>query len=215
MEILLNDIEIRVLGCLMEKSLTTPEYYPLSLNALTNACNQKSNRHPVVSFDEKTVVRALEGMKGKQLVVQSASSRVPKYSELFTSNNKLVLREIAVLMVLFLRGPQTLGELRARTERAYTFADLAEVETTVEDLSDAGYLKQLPRQPGRKEPRYAHLLAGEPEIEENWEPRPEPATLEVRAENERIAALEEEMAALRQECAALRAEFENFRNEFK
>ena len=117
MDILLNDIEVRVLGSLMEKSMATPEYYPLSLNGLTNACNQKSNRDPVVSFDEPTVVRALDSLREKQLVVLSASSRVPKYAEIFSETHKLVKREAAFIMVLLLRGPQTLGELRGRTER--------------------------------------------------------------------------------------------------
>ena len=115
MDILLNYIEVRVLASLMEKSMTTPEYYPLSLNALTNACNQKSNREPVVAFDETTVVRALDGLREKQLVVLSASSRVPKYAEIFVDTRKLVKREAALLMVLMLRGPQTVGELRGRT----------------------------------------------------------------------------------------------------
>ena len=116
MDILLNDVEVRVLGSLMEKSMTTPEYYPLSLNALTNACNQKSNRDPVVSFDETTVVRALDSLREKQRVVLSASSRVPKYAEIFSGNRKMVIRESALIMVLMLRGPQTIGELRGRTE---------------------------------------------------------------------------------------------------
>src|SRR5210317_2268128 len=119
MDILLNDIEARVLGSLLEKSMTTPEYYPLSLNALTNACNQKSNRDPVVSFDETAVVRALDSLREKQLVVLSASSRVPKYAEIFSEIRKLVKREAVLIMVLLLRGHQTVGELRGRTERVY------------------------------------------------------------------------------------------------
>jgi len=214
MDILLNDIEVRVLGCLMEKSMTTPEYYPLSLNALTNACNQKSNREPVVVFDETTVVRALDSLRAKQLVVLSASSRVPKYAEVFVDTRKLVKREAALLMVLLLRGPQTVGELRGRTERAYRFEDLAEVESTLDELSESGYLTKLPRMAGRKEPRYAHLLAGEVEAEPE-EPRPEAAAMVVRAENERITALEEEMQKLRGEFDVLQAEFAKFRKEFE
>ena len=132
MDILLTDIEVRVLGCLIEKSMTTPDYYPLSLNALTNACNQKSNRAPVVNLDETTVVRALDSLREKQLVVLSASSRVPKYAEVLTGSRKLVTREAALIMVLLLRGPQTVGELRGRTERAYKFGTLAEVEETLD-----------------------------------------------------------------------------------
>ena len=206
MDILLNDVEVRVLGSLMEKSLTTPEYYPLSLNALTNACNQKSNRDPVVTFDETTVVRALDSLREKQLVVLSTSSRVPKYAEVFAGNRNLVNREVALIMVLLLRGPQTIGELRGRTERAYKFEDLGEVEATLDELEESGYVIKLPRVAGRKESRYAHLLAGDVPIEE-VAPGPEPAAIIVRAENERIAALEEEVQRLRQE-------FEKFKKEF-
>ena len=214
MDILLNDIEVRVLACLMEKSMTTPDYYPLSLNALTNACNQKSNREPVVAYDETTVVRALDSLREKQLVVLSAASRVPKYAELFVDSRKLVKREGALLMVLMLRGPQTIGELRGRTERAYRFEDLAEAEATLEELRESGYITKLPRMAGRKEPRYAHLLAGEVQAEEGA-PRPEPAAITVRAENERISALEEEVQMLRREFEALQAAFEKFRKEFE
>ncbi|MFC1523309.1 YceH family protein [Thermodesulfobacteriota bacterium] len=215
MDIILNEIEVRVLGSLMEKSMTTPEYYPLSLSALTNACNQKSSREPVVSYDQKTVVRALDSLKEKQLIVQSDGGRVPKYSEIFTARRNLVDREGAVLMVLFLRGPQTVGEIRGRTERAYPFSELTEVETTLDELSEAGYVRQLPRLPGRKEPRYAHLFAGEPEIDEERIAQPEPAAIEVMAENERIASLEEEVGGLRKDLETLRADFEIFRKEFE
>ena len=214
MDIILNDIEARVLGSLMEKGMTTPEYYPLSLNALKNACNQKSNREPVVDYDEMTVVRALDSLRTKQLVVLSTSSRVPKYAEIFTGTRKMVTREAALLMVLLLRGPQTLGELRNRTERVYKFQDLEDVETTLEELCSIGYITRLPRMAGRKEPRYAHLLSGEVNIEA-VSPAPEPATITVRAENERIAALEEELQQLRHDFNALQAEFEKFRREFE
>ena len=214
MDILLNDIEARVLGSLMEKSLTTPEYYPLSLNALTNACNQKSNREPVVAYDETTVVRALDSLREKQLVVLSASSRVPKYAELFVGPRKLVNREAALLMALLLRGPQTVGELRSRTERIYRFEDLGEVETTLEELGESAYVTKLPRLAGRKESRYAHLLAGEVQVEAEA-PRPEAAVIVVRAENERIAVLEEDLQKLREEFAGLQAEFQKFRKEFE
>jgi uncharacterized protein YceH (UPF0502 family) len=207
MNILLNDIEVRVLGSLMEKSMTTPEYYPLSLNALTNACNQKSNRDPVVTFDETTVVRALDSLREKQLAVLSASSRVPKYAEVFAGTRNLVNREVALIMVLLLRGPQTVGELRGRTERAYKFEDLAEAEATLDELEESGYVTKMPRMAGRKESRYAHLLAGEVQVEEAA-PRLEPAAIVVRAENERITALEEEVQRLRQEFDKFKREFE-------
>ncbi|MBW2484748.1 MAG: YceH family protein [Deltaproteobacteria bacterium] len=214
MDILLNDIEARVLGSLMEKSMTTPEYYPLSLNALTNACNQKSNREPVVDYDETTVVRALDSLREKQLVVLSTSSRVPKYAEVFTGTRKMVTREAVMLTVLLLRGPQTVGELRNRTERAYKFQDLEDVEATLEELCSIGYITRLPRMAGRKEPRYAHLLAGEVNVEA-VSPSPEPATIAVRAENERIIAMEAELQQLRQDFNTLLAEFEKFRQEFE
>ncbi len=214
MDILLTDIEVRVLGSLIEKSMTTPEYYPLSLNALTNACNQKSNRDPVVAFNETDVVRALDSLREMQLVVLSASSRVPKYAEIFVDTRKLVKREAALLTVLLLRGPQTVGELRGRTERAYRFADLAEVEATLDELVDSGYVKKLPRMAGRKESRYAHLFSGDVEIEAA-PPKPEPAAILVRRENERIVVLEEELQKLRNEFDALQAEFVKFRKEFE
>ena len=214
MDILLNEIEARVMGSLMEKSMTTPEYYPLSLNALTNACNQKSNREPVVDYDETTVVRALDSLREKQLVVLSTSSRVPKYAEVFTGTRKMVTREAALLMVLLLRGPQTVGELRNRTERAYKFQDLEDVEATLEELCSIGYITRLPRMAGRKEPRYAHLLAGEVNVEA-VSPSPEPATIAVRAENERINAMEAELQQLRHDFNTLLAEFEKFRQEFE
>jgi len=214
MDILLNNIEVRVLGSLMEKSMTTPEYYPLSLNALTNACNQKSNRNPVVSFDETTVVRSLDSLREKQLAVLSASSRVPKYAEVFASTRKLVDREVALIMVLLLRGPQTVGELRGRTERAYKFEDLAEVEATLDELGESGYVAKLPRVAGRKDSRYAHLLAGDVEIATEA-PRPEPAAVIVQAENARIAALEEEVQKLREDFNTLQTEFTKFKKEFE
>ena len=214
MDILINDIEVRVLGSLLEKSMTTPEYYPLSLNALTNACNQKSNRAPVVTFDETTVVRALDSLREKQLVVLSASSRVPKYAETFTGSRKLVTREAALIMVLLLRGPQTVGELRGRTERVYKFEALAEVEGTLDELGESGYVTKLPRMAGYKESRYAHLLAGEVKAEET-SPKPEAAAVIVRAENTRIAALEEELQKLKEDFVTLQAEFIKFKKEFE
>ncbi len=214
MDIILNDVEVRVLGCLLEKSMTTPDHYPLTLNALTNACNQKSNRFPVVSFEETTVVRGLDSLKEKRLLVQSDSSRVSKYAELFANSHNLVSREAATLMVLLLRGPQTPGELRTRTERAYKFTGLDEVGSVIEDLVDSGYIVKLPRQPGRKESRYAQLLAGEPEVE-TIDAKPEPARLEIQAENSKMASLAEEIESLRAEFVKLKDEFNRFKNEFE
>lgn len=221
MEALLDGVEARVLGALIEKQITTPDYYPLTLNSLTAACNQKSNRHPVVDFDEKTVARALESLRDKQLarMVSGAEQRVPKHYHLFTEKLGFSPQEVGVLCVLMLRGPQTVGEIRGRTGRLYEFDDLAEVEATLLGLSereDGPLVRQLPRQPGRKESRYAHLLAGEPEVpEEEEEPRLEAATLEVRAENERLARLEEEVGALRRELDELREMFTCFKGQFE
>ncbi len=216
MDIQLNDIEVRVLGSLMEKEMATPEYYPLSLNALTNACNQKSNRDPVVSYDEITVVRAIDGLKEKQLALQSDASRVPKYEQNFTRPRNLVNREAAVLAVLFLRGSHTVGEIKGRTDRLYKFTDLEEVSETLFNLADLGYVKELPLQPGRKEHRYAHLLCSEPDLDEVIAiTHPESATMHVRTENERIADLEDEVNALRHDLNDMQQAFNDFKQQFE
>jgi uncharacterized protein len=216
MDILLTDNEVRVLGCLMEKEMVTPDYYPLSLNALTNACNQKSNRNPVVSYDEETVVYALNGLRERKLARQSNVSRVPKYEQIFSKELHLITREEAIICILLVRGPQTIGEIRSRTERMYAFRDLDEVQETLSSLEDMGGLvNKLPRQPGRKESRYAHLLSGEPqETIVETAPRPEAATVIVRRENERIKELQEQIDKLRQELQALQHEFVTFKSQF-
>src|SRR4051794_9297473 len=209
----LNAAEVRVLGSLIEKQITTPDYYPLTLNALTNACNQLTNREPVVSFDETNVVRALDGLREKRLATQftGAESRVAKYKHTLTDRLLLTPAEIALLCVLMLRGPQTIGELRTRSERLFTFDALPEVEEALNALAvrqPQALVTKLPRQPGTKESRYAHLLAGPPEMPTAGSAdsalRPEPATLVVRAENERFAKLEQESADLRRELAELK-----------
>lgn len=215
LDFLLNAAEARVLGCLLEKEMATPEYYPLSLNGLVNACNQKSNREPVVSYDERTVVLALDGLKEKRLAWQSDAARVSKYGQQVDGKFSLETSEMAVICLLLLRGPQTVGELRGRADRLYAFADLEEVGATLQGLEEMGLVRKLPRQPGRKESRYAHLLAGEPENVEASVATPEAATLQVRAENERLAALEEELAMLRTELQELRAAFQDFRRQFE
>jgi hypothetical protein len=213
---MLTETEVRVLGSLMEKEMATPEYYPLSLNALTNACNQKSNRHPVVSYDDTTVVRALDDLKEKGLARQSNVSRVPKYEQNFVVPRNLVRREAAVVCILLLRGPQTIGEIRGRTERLYQFADLEEADETLSSLIELGYVAKMPRQPGRKESRYAHLLAGEPKfIEQEMIASLEPATLEVRAADEKTAELAESVQALRSEVEELKQAFFDFKKQFE
>jgi len=220
--VILSAVEVRVVGSLIEKQVTTPEYYPLTLNALVNACNQISNRDPVVAYDDKTVARALESLRDKKLarVVSTADGRVPKYRHVLDEAFELKAAETAVLCVLMLRGPQTVGEIRGRAERLYAFSALSFVETTLEDLANrAGQplVAKLPRQTGQKESRYAHLLSGEAEVEERAAapPRAEAATLEVRAENERIAKLESEVVALREELTRLKGQFEEFRKQFE
>ena len=216
MKFILSDPEVRVLGCLLEKEMTTPDYYPLSLNALVNAANQKSNREPVVAYDEKTVVRALEELKEKQLAWRSDSSRVPKYAHGVDKVFTLVRSEAAILCLLMLRGPQTIGELRGRSERMHDFKDLDEVAEILQSLEESGLVKKMPRQPGRKENRYAHLLAGEPkDVAPVSMAQPEAATLEVRAENERIARLEKESDRLRAELEELRQAFLEFKSQFE
>lgn len=219
MELILNDIEVRVLGCLVEKEMTTPEYYPLSLNALTNACNQKSNRDPVMSLEDADMVRALDGLRFKGLAMQAADGgRVPKYRHALAAKLFLEPPELAILGELLLRGPQTVGELRGRAERMHPFPTLEDVEAILQELQEreAPLVVKLPRQPGRKEHRYAHLLAGEPQLpaEEHTAP-PETARVMVMAENERIAALESEVANLRAEMVVLRRELAEFRKQFE
>ena len=219
MEQTLTPAEVRVLGSLIEKEITTPEYYPLSLNALASACNQISNRDPVVSFDEKTVARALESLREKQLIwMVTGVGRVPKYEHRFTEQLKLAAQEVAVLCVLMLRGPQTAGEIRGRTGRLYEFKQLEEVELTLQVMMSAEppLVTRLPRQPGTKESRYAHLLSGEVQVEEREvATRVEPATLEVRDENERIARLEQELTRVRGELTDLKREFLEFKRQFE
>jgi len=216
---ILNSVEVRVLGSLIEKEITTPEYYPLTLNALVNACNQISNRDPVVSFDEKTVARALESLREKKLTwMGTGIGRVPKYEHRFAEAFQLAAQEIAVLCVLMLRGPQTVGEIRGRTGRLYEFKELEEVDLTLQALMAAQppFVVRLPRQPGTKEARYAHLLAGEVQVEERQTAsRLEPATVDVRQENERLAALETELVQVRADLTELQQQFLEFKKQFE
>jgi uncharacterized protein len=202
----LDAAEARVLGSLLEKESATPEYYPLSLNALVNACNQKSNREPVVSYDEGTVEEALAGLRAKGLAVRiTGDSRVPKHAQRFTETLNLGRREAALLCVLLLRGPQTVGELRSRTERIYSFDDLEAVESTLHRLAEAGMVKKLPRHAGSRESRYAHLLSGDVELTED---APPVIAARTSPHDERIAALERDLAELRRE-------FDDFRRRFE
>ncbi len=210
MDILLTDHEVRVLGCLMEKEMATPDYYPLTQNALINACNQKSNRNPVVAYDEDTVNYALNGLRERNLVRQSNISRVPKYEQIFSNELKLVGGEQAIMTILLVRGPQTMGEIRGRTERLYAFPDLDKVQETISSLEDLELVSKLPRQPGRKESRYAHLLSGAPEetVVETVS-RPE-AVIRV----DRIGELQQQIDELRQELQTLQQKFVMFKSQF-
>ena len=224
----LDHVEERVLGCLIEKSITTPDYYPLTLNALTAACNQKSNRDPALDLDEKAVVRALDSLRNKELirVVSGAEIRVPKYYHRFAESEELSPPQVAVLCELMLRGSQTVGELRGRASRMYEFPDLPSVEIVLAELANrerGAAVTQLPRQPGRKESRYAHLFAGVPEsIDEEGAdhgpgpgPGPEPARVAVQAEDERLERLESAFQELRDEVADLRAQLNTFKQQFE
>lgn len=218
MEFILNPVETRVLGCLVEKELATPEYYPLTLNALTNACNQKSNRDPVMALAEADVVRALDNLRFQRLAHQSAEGvRAAKYCHNLEGLLQLEPQELAILAELLLRGPQTVGELRGRAERMQPMSDLTTVEELLTSLAgrETPLVTQLPRQPGRKEQRYAHLFSGEPDTGDGHAPPPEPARLQLLAENERLTALETEVATLRGEVQELRAQLAAFRSQFE
>lgn len=218
MNIQLTELECRVLGSLVEKEITTPEYYPLSLNALVNACNQKSNREPVMTLDESAVRQALHSLDGQSLVrsVSASDSRVTKYEHRLQEAFNFYRHEIAILCVLLLRGPQTPGELRTRAERMHPFEDLSAVQSSLQHLMkrEPPLVRVLPRQPGTKEARYAHLLAGDVEFLET-KTETAPAANSISFDAERVAHLEEEIAALRKEVADLKQQFACFRKQFE
>jgi uncharacterized protein YceH (UPF0502 family) len=217
MDFMLSPIEARVLGSLIEKELSTPEYYPLTLNALVNACNQKSNRDPVMTLGEEEVLKALENLRFEQLVHKSAEGvRATKYCHNLEGRFKLEPGAMAVMAELLLRGPQTQGELRARTERMYKFQDLGAIEEVTLDLTDRDdpLVVRLPRQPGHKESRYAHLLYGEISLE-TGQAEPDGESLEKKISKiDRLLQLEEEVATLRTELDELRHTFELFKSQF-
>lgn len=218
MDRLLDEIEVRVLGCLVEKDLATPEYYPLTLNSLTNACNQKSNREPAMLLENTDVVRALDSLRQKQMAHQSAEGvRAAKYCHNLEGVLRLDPEELAILAELLLRGPQTVGELRNRAERMCPVGDLQAVEELLQNLMerDEPLLMRLPRQPGRKEQRFAHLLSGTPDIDETSSMPAEPARLQVAAENDRIAKLENDVATLRAELDEVRSQLQAFQAQFE
>jgi uncharacterized protein len=214
----LTAIETRVLGSLVEKDITTPDYYPLSLNALVNACNQKNNREPVMSLDEQTVRDALSTLQEKRLAgpASGADSRVSKYEHRLQEVFNFDRREIAIVCVLLLRGPQTLGELRGRSDRMYHFETLDDVISTLDRLAqrDPALVAILPRQPGTKESRYMHLFSGEPPdldvVREST-----PAMKATNSAGDRLSALEQEVARLRQELSEVQQQLAAFRKQFE
>jgi uncharacterized protein len=218
MNFVLNANEVRVLGALIEKDITTPEYYPLSLNALVNACNQKSNREPVMQFDENTVRDALSGLQEHRLAgpAGGADARVTKYEHRTQEVFNFTRAEIAVMCVLLLRGPQTPGELRGRTERMHRFETLDDLQSALHKLMERQppLVTVLPRQPGTKESRYAHLLRGDIAAPE---PPNEASAAQSRpsADDDRMARLETDVAGLRRELAELKEQFERFRQQFQ
>ena len=217
MELSLTETEVRVLGSLIEKDITTPEYYPLSLNALLNACNQKSNRDPVMQLHEDAVRDALGALQERRMAgpAGGADSRVTKYEHRLQEVFNFTRPEIAVLCVLLLRGPQTPGELRGRTERMHHFEVLDEVQSALQRLMqrDPALVKVLPRQPGTKEARWAHLLSGDVAAESA-----QPASIAGERDSddgERIARLEEEVASLRREVGELKDQLERLRKQLE
>lgn len=220
----LNEVEARVLGALIEKELTTPEYYPLSLNALVNACNQKSNRDPVMALDEDTVSQALRGLEKEGLAAPADTSRVKKFEHRLQEQFNFDRRETAILCELLLRGPQTPGELRSRAERMHRFEDLAQVQSTLQRLAqrEPPLVKVLARQPGTKEARYAQLMSGDVHVQAGELPAAaearsggEARAINRNSEEQRVAHLEDEVAALRNDVADLKQQFAAFRKQFE
>jgi len=215
----LTGIETRVLGSLIEKDITTPDYYPLSLNALVNACNQKNNRDPVMTLDESSVREALATLQEKRLAgpASGADSRVTKFEHRLQEAFNFDRREIAVVCVLLLRGPQTPGELRSRTDRMYRFEALEDVVSTLDRLAqrDPPLARILPRQPGTKESRYTHLFSGEPPEQPNVERALSPAIASSNSNPDRLAALEEEVSRLRADLSEVQQQLAIFRKQFE
>jgi uncharacterized protein len=215
---ILNEVETRVLGSLVEKELTTPEYYPLSLNSLVNACNQKSNRYPVMNLEERAVSEALRrlGKEGLAGPADAMDNRVTKFGHRLQEAFNFDRREIAVLCELLLRGPQTPGELRSRAERMHRFDDLGQVQSTLQRLAqrEPPLVKVLPRQPGTKEARYAHLLSGDVQPQ-TLHAAPEAERTDENAGVERVTRLENQVAALAKEVTDLRQQLATFRKQFE
>jgi uncharacterized protein YceH (UPF0502 family) len=217
-DLVLPPPEIRVLGALIEKETTTPEYYPLTLNALVAACNQKSNRDPVVAYDDETVTAAVHSLSSKGLAarITRSGTRVEKYEQRISERLNLGRRELGVLAVLMLRGPQTPGELHARAARMHEFTDIAEVEATLERMMEwqpEPLVARLPRAPGTREARYAHLLGGPPDL--TAAAAAEPPRAAAASRDDEIAGLAARLERLEQQVQALSDEFARFRKQFE
>jgi uncharacterized protein YceH (UPF0502 family) len=214
----LNEVEARVLGALVEKDITTPDYYPLSLNALVNACNQKNNREPVMTLDENSARDALEGLQQRNLAgpASGADSRVTKYEHRLQEAFNFTRGETAIVCVLLLRGPQTPGELRGRTERIFRFETLDDVQSTLQRLiqREPPLAKILPRQPGTKEARYMHLFSGDVE-DASVTRTPSSASSVTEHDSDRLTSLEEEVHELRKEVADLKEQISTLRRQFE
>ncbi|MDM8535428.1 YceH family protein [Desulfobacterales bacterium HSG17] len=221
MDILLDPVEARILGALLEKEMTTPDYYPLTLNALASACNQKSNRLPVMSLDEDTLTRAIDTLKKKQMIwqVRMAGSRALKYEHNMKRFEDISKREAAILCVLLLRGPQTVGEIRTRCGRMYEFNGLSEVERSINNLmerEEGAFTVKLPLSPGHKEFRYTHLLCGEVNIDEEQDaPVYSTEPLEIRYQDSNITELEQRVVNLETELDSLKIQFAEFIKQFE
>ena len=217
---ILTPIETRVLGSLIEKQITTPEYYPLTLNALVAACNQKNNRNPVTSLSESEVDDALYSLRDKNLayVFHGSTSRVPKYKHVVPEVMHLTPPEVAAMCVLMLSGPQTVGEIRTRGYRLYEFSGLEEVEETLRALAareDEPLVMKLPRQSGQKDARFVHLLSDTPDVEAMSESAPAGRASRRSADNDRVASLEQQVEALTQQVTGLSEQFEAFKKQFE
>ena len=206
MDFQLTQSEARVLGVMLEKEMTTPDNYPLSLNALVTGCNQKTNREPVVNYDDSEAIEALDSLRHKGLsLLYTGSGRVAKYGHRLSDKINFRTSELAVICVLLLRGPQTVGEIKERTQRMYDFDDIEAVDGCLRRLAENSFVKEMAREPGQKEPRNAHLFCGEPTSVVREVHAAAPAS---SARDERIEKLEAEVAALRLEFAAFRKQFE-------
>lgn len=217
---LLNEKEVRVLGTLIEKEITTPEYYPLTLNSLTVACNQKNNRNPITAYNEQGVDEALDSLRAKNLayVFHGSTSRVPKYKHVAAEILHLTRPEIAVLCVLMLSGAQTIGEIRGRASRMHPFTNLDEVEDTLNGLATKDpdpLVVRFPRQSGQKEVRFAHLLSGTPPVESLAAEAVLPKQSRRAEESGKLEKLEQQVQALAIEVENLRARFEEFSKQFE